>query len=192
MFDVFINYLRQRIPLSDSEADWIRSLSSLKKLRKRQYLLQEGDVWIYNAFVSRGCLRSYAVDDKGQEHVIGFAVENWWIGDRESLLSGLPSRFNIDAIEDSEVVLIKNDNFDLISQQIPAFKDMVNTILQKSFVVSQNRIHAAISYSAEEKYLNFIRQYPAFAQRIPQSMVASFLGITPETLSRIRNQLTKK
>jgi len=192
MFDVFINYLRQRIPLSDSEVGWIRSLSSLKKLRKKQYLLQEGDVWIYNAFISSGCLRSYAVDDKGQEHVIGFAVENWWIGDRESLLSGHPSRFNIDAIEDSEIVLIKNDNFNLIGQQIPAFKDMVNTILQKSFVVSQNRIHAAISYSAEEKYLNFIRQYPAFAHRIPQSMIASFLGITPETLSRIRNQLTKK
>lgn len=192
MIDVFIQYLRQRITLTEPEIDRIRTLSTVKKLRKKQYLLQEGDVWVYNAFVAKGCMRSYAVDEKGLEHVMGFAVENWWIGDRESLLSGLPSRFNIDAIEDSEVVLIKNDHFDLIAQEIPAFREMINAILQKSFVVSQNRIHAAISYSAEEKYLNFIRQFPAFAQRVPQSMIASFLGITPETLSRVRSQSAKK
>ncbi|UFH53962.1 Crp/Fnr family transcriptional regulator [Spirosoma sp. KNUC1025] len=192
MVDVFIHYLLQRISLSEAETAWIRPLCTLKKLRKKQYLLQEGDVWIYNAFVSKGCLRTYGVDDKGLEHVISFAVENWWIGDRESLLSGQPSRFNIDAIEDSEVVLIRKDNFDLIGQQIPAFREMVNGILQKSFVVSQNRIHAAISYSAEEKYQNFVHQYPAFAQRVPQSMIASFLGMTPETLSRVRSQSAKK
>ncbi|GAB4020816.1 Crp/Fnr family transcriptional regulator [Spirosoma migulaei] len=191
MFEIFVHYLRQRIPLSDSEADWIRTMSILKKLRKKQYLLQEGDVWIYNAFVAKGCMRSYAVDEKGLEHVIGFAVENWWIGDRESLLSGQPSRFNIDAIEDSEVVLITQENFQRISQQIPAFNEMVNAILQKSFVVSQNRIQAAISYTAQEKYEHFVRTYPAFAQRIPQSMIASFLGITPETLSRIRAQAAR-
>ncbi|AKD57432.1 Crp/Fnr family transcriptional regulator [Spirosoma radiotolerans] len=192
MFDVFTHYLLQRISLSESEIEWIRTLSILKKLRKKQYLLQEGDVWLYNAFVTRGCMRSYAVDEKGQEHVIGFAIENWWIGDRESLLSGKPSRLNIDAIEDSEVVLITQENFQRISQQIPAFNEMVNAILQKSFVVSQNRIQAAISYTAEEKYLFFIQAYPALAQRIPQSMIASFLGMTPETLSRVRGQVAKK
>lgn len=192
MFDVFIDYLRQRIPLSESETEWIGTMSILKKLRKKQYLLQEGNVWSYNAFVVSGCLRSYAVDEKGLEHIIAFAVENWWIGDRESLLSGQPSRFNIDAIEDSEVVLITQENFQRISQQIPAFNEMVNSILQKSFVVSQNRIQAAISYTAEEKYLNFVRNYPAFAQRIPQSMIASFLGMTPETLSRVRGLAARK
>ena len=114
------------------------------------------------------------------------------IGDRESLLSGNPSRFNIDAIEYSNVVLITHENFQRIGQQLPAFEDMINAILQKCFVVSQNRIQAAISYSAEDKYLHFIQTYPARAQRVPQSMIASFLGITPETLSRVRNQVPKK
>lgn len=191
MFEIFAQYLRQRIPLSESDSEWIRSMSIAKKLRKKQYLLQEGDVWIYNAFVAKGCMRSYSVDEKGLEHVIGFAVENWWIGDRESLLSGQPSRFNIDAIEDSEVVLITHENFQRIALQIPAFNEMVNTILQKSFVVSQNRIQAAISYTAQEKYEHFVRTYPTFAQRIPQSMIASFLGMTPETLSRVRGQAAK-
>ncbi|GAB4028007.1 Crp/Fnr family transcriptional regulator [Spirosoma koreense] len=191
MYEVFQQYLDQHIALTDAEAERIRSLSSLKKLRKKQYLLQEGEVWIYNAFITKGCMRSYSVDERGQEHVIGLAVENWWIGDRESLLSGQPSRFNIDAIEDSELVLITKANNQLIEQEIPAFGEMINAILQKSFIASQNRIQAAISYSAEEKYLNFVSKYPAFAQRVPQSMIASYLGMTPETLSRVRNQSAK-
>lgn len=192
MYDVFQHYLDQHLTLTRPEAEYIKSLSTLKKLRKKQYLLQEGDVWHYNAFVTKGCLRNYSVDERGQEHIIGFAIENWWIGDRESLLSGQPSRFNIDAIEDSELVLINKENFDAISGQIPAFNEMVHGILQKSFIASQNRIHAAISYTAEEKYLHFVSKYPGFAQRVPQSMIASYLGMTPETLSRIRNQSARK
>ncbi|KGO86662.1 cyclic nucleotide-binding protein [Flavobacterium rivuli WB 3.3-2 = DSM 21788] len=192
MYEVFQNYLNNKISLTDEEADLIKSVTIIKKLRKKQYLLQQGDVWGYNAFITQGCLRTYSVDEKGMEHVLSFAVENWWIGDRESLLSGEPSRFNIDAIEDSEVAIIRKVDFDRLCREIPAFNDMVNLILQKSFVASQNRIHSAISFTAEEKYLNFIQKYAGFALRIPQNMIASYLGITPETLSRIRNQSAKK
>jgi CRP-like cAMP-binding protein len=153
--------------------------------------LQAGDVWKYHAFVSSGCLRTYSVDEKDNEHIMGFSVENWWCGDRESLLSGEPARYNIDAIEDSEVVLFTHSNFEMLCREIPAFDQMVNNILNRSFVTQQNRINAALSYTAEEKYLNFVKKYPEFALRVPQSMIASYLGMTPETLSRIRTQTAR-
>lgn len=192
MYDIFQQYLDSRIVLTEEQKEQIRSVCILKKLRKKQYLLQEGDVWKYNAFITKGCLRTYAVDDKGQEHIINFGIENWWIGDRESLLSNQPSQFNIDAIEDSEVALFTKQNFDMLCANIPAFNDMVNAIIQKSFIANQSRILSNISNTAEEKYTNFINKYPDFATRIPQAMIASYLGIKPETLSRVRNSTARK
>lgn len=192
MYKVFQDYIEEKASLSLTESERIRSLAVIKKLRKKQYLLQEGEVWKYNAFISKGCLRTYSVDDKGNEHVIGLGVECWWIGDRESLLTEMPSRYNIDAIEDSELVLFTKSNFNLLTTEIPAFNEMVNAILQRSFIASQNRINASLSMTAEEKYLNFQSKYSVFANRIPQAMIASFLGMTPETLSRIRKQTARK
>ncbi|MEN2401758.1 Crp/Fnr family transcriptional regulator [Flavobacterium sp. MC2016-06] len=192
MYEIFQNYLEQKTSFTKSELDRIQSFAIIKKLRKRQYLLQEGDIWKYDAFITEGCLRTYSVDEKGNEHVINFSIENWWTGDRESLLSQEPSLFNIDAIEDSELVLFTHENFELLCQEIPAFNNMINSILQRSFIASQNRIRSTLSLTAEEKYLNFINKYPGFAMRIPQTMIASYLGMTPETLSRIRKQTAKK
>ena len=192
MFDTFLKYLQDKITLSDEEVELIRSVSILKKLRKRQFLLQEGDVWRYNAFVCSGFLKTFSIDDKGQEHIMNFSPENYWTGDRESLATGNPSRFNIDAIEDAEIILITKENFESICQQIPQLNNLANAILQKSFIVSQNRIHANISLSAEEKYQNFLVKFPSIANRVPQHMIASYIGITPETLTRIRRNAVKK
>lgn len=192
MYDVFQQYLDSKIQLTQAEKELIQSVSIAKKLRKKQYLLQEGDVWKFHAFITKGCMRTYAVDDKGLEHIIYFGVENWWIGDRESLLSQMPTHFNIDAIEDSELVLFTNPNFEMICEKVPAFKDMVHAIISKSLNVNQSRILSNISKTAEEKYLDFVHKYDQFAMRIPQAMIASFLGIKPETLSRIRNSVSKK
>lgn len=191
MYETFQRYVDDRITLTDHDKELIQSVAVIKKIRKRQYLLQAGDIWKYDAFVSSGCLRNYSIDEKGNEHIIGFSIENWWCGDRESLFSGEPSRFNIDAIEDSELVLFTHVNFEMLRREIPAFDQMVNNILHKSFVTQQNRINAELSYTAEEKYLNFVKKYPEFALRVPQSMIASYLGITPETLSRIRTQTAR-
>ncbi|MCF6404520.1 Crp/Fnr family transcriptional regulator [Chitinophaga filiformis] len=192
MFDAFIQYLRDKITLSEEEVEMIRSVGILKKLRKRQFLLQEGDVWRYNAFVAKGLLKTFSIDSKGQEHIMNFSPENYWTGDRESLMNETPSRFNIDAIEDAEVILIAKENFETLCQKIPQLNNLVNAILQKSFIVSQSRIHANISLSAEEKYQNFLDKFPFIASRVPQHMIASYIGITPETLTRIRRNAAKK
>ncbi|HEY0653346.1 MAG TPA: Crp/Fnr family transcriptional regulator [Chryseosolibacter sp.] len=192
MLEPFHQYIKSKVALTTDDLKTIDAVCVVKKLRKNQYLLQQGDVWQFNAFVSKGCMRVYRIDENGKEHILQFCPENYWTGDRESLLSGTPARSNIDAIEDSEVVLIRKDDFDNLRIQLEPFNRMVNTILERSFSASQNRIHVSISYTAEEKYLNFITTYPDLANRIPQSMIASYLGISPETLSRVRNKVSRK
>ena len=192
MYDNFQKYLDSKITLSQEQSDWIRSLCVVKKLRKHHYLVQAGDVCKNHAFVSKGCLRSYSVDDNGVEHIVKFAIENWWIADRNSLMSGEPATLNVDAIEDSEVVLISKQNYDLICHELPAFNEMVNNLLQSAYGKLQNRVLANISLTACERYENFLQSYPDLALRIPQGMIASYIGISPETLSRVRNQMVAK
>lgn len=192
MFEQFKEYIGQKATLTEADYAKIEAVCIFKKLRKKQYLLQEGDVWKYNAFITKGLVRFYSVDENGRENIVSFAKENWWTGDRASLLTGEPSKNNIDAIEDTELILITKSNFDRLCRDIPAFNDMVNAILNKSFITSQNRIHSAIAFTAEQKYLDFVQKYPDLSLRVPQAMIASYLGITPETLSRVRKETVKK
>lgn len=189
IFAVFEKYLLSKADFTPAEIEQIKAVTVARILHKREYLLEAGNVWLYQAFVTSGCLRTYAVDDKGAEHVLYFAVENWWAGDQESLTTGHATRYNIDAIEDSTVLLFKKSELDRLRREIPTFDGLINATLYRSFLAFQNRVHAAISYSAEEKYRKFVDKYPVFAQRIPQHMVASYLGMTTETLSRVRRKV---
>jgi CRP-like cAMP-binding protein len=192
MFEVFKAYVQRQTTVSDEEFVILGHYAKFKKLRKKQYLLQEGDVCRYHCFIADGLMRTYSVDSKGNEHIIRFAMKDWWISDRESLLSGEPSKFNIDAIEESSLILFEKKDMDEAMEKLPGFSRLVNGILNKSFITTQNRIHEVISSTAEEKYQNFVKRYPDFALRVPQAMIASYLGITPETLSRLRNPKPKR
>ncbi|NHA08090.1 Crp/Fnr family transcriptional regulator [Mucilaginibacter sp. HC2] len=192
MFNHFRKYLEDKIIISEGDYQLIESVCIIKKLRKHQFLLSEGDVCTFNGFVCDGFLRKYSVDDRGTEHTVYFATENWWIADRFSLMEGTPSKYYIDAIENSAVLLISKLNYEMICEKIPAFKDMVNQILQRSLNATHERINTTLQSTAEEKYNQFLKSFPNLANRTPRHILASYLGITPETLSRIRKQVSSK
>ncbi|GAB3168226.1 Crp/Fnr family transcriptional regulator [Telluribacter humicola] len=175
-------------PLSDADFELISRAFTPKKLRRKQYLLQEGEVCKYFAFVLKGALRQYSVDDKGVEHIVHFAVENWWIGDRESFVMLTPSRYNIDVLEEAEMLLITNAQLQELISTVPAIAQMVRELDQRNFIATQKRLHASIGYTAEERYAELKQVHPEFLQRFPQHMLASYLGISPETLSRVRHK----
>lgn len=190
MTDHFYNYLQKLFPITEEEFEMIAAVSIHKSIRKKKFLLQEGDIWRNNAFITKGLLRTYSIDDRGSEHILGFSVENNWTGDNESYTSGMASNLNIDALEDSEVQLISKDNFKELLKKIPAFNTAMKKLFEISFIESQNRILSNISLSAEQKYYNFTNTFSEISGRIPQHMIASYLGITAETLSRIRTHNT--
>lgn len=190
MFEQLFHTINEKISLSAEDLEVIKPFFIPKKIRKRQYLLQEGDVCKYTAFIEKGALRSYSLDEKGNEHVVQFALEGWWIGDQYSVLTGEPSVYNIDAIEDSEVLLISNVSSEAMLEKVPAMEKYFRILLQNNMIAMQRRLVASLSMTAEEKYTRMLNAYPDIIQRVPQHMIASYLGITPETLSRIRKQMS--
>ncbi len=187
-------YINQYSSSTLSDADFIivRSALTPKKLRRRQYLLQAGEVCKYFGFVLKGALRQYSVDEKGVEHILQFSVENWWVGDRESFVMLTPSKYNIDALEDCELLLITNAQLQELLRTVPAIALLVRELDQRNFIATQKRLYASISYSAEERYEELLKQHPDYLQRFPQHMIASYLGISPETFSRVRHKVLHK
>jgi CRP-like cAMP-binding protein len=192
MTEVLKQYIASKVSLSEEEVAKILACFKQKKLRKKQYLLQEGDVCHFIAFIAKGCLRLYRVDDKGNEHIVQFGFENYWMSERESAFSQKPTQYCIDAVEDSEVLVCQTSDFMRLQKEIPAFEKMMMDLQSKNFGIIQKRINSALSYSAEEKYQELLHFQPEIIQRIPSTMVAAYLGISRETLSRIRNQSQKK
>ena len=177
--------------LTEGEIELIQSFFIPKKFRKRQYFLQEGEVCKYTAFIVKGAMRQYRVDDKGEEHIMKLYIENWWATDRESLMKQTPSIYFIDAWEDTDALLITKADMSLLNQ-IPAMIQMTRKLDDNHAFAYQKRLNAYISLSAEQRYEDFAKQYPEFLQRFPQHIIASYLGITKETLSRVRRNAVKK
>ena len=163
-----------------------------KRIRKKQFILQEGDVCKHITFVTSGCLRAYTVDHRGEEHVIQFAIEDWWISDLQSFLTGKPAHYNIDALEDSDILLLEKQAREKMMATVPKVERYFRLVQEANYVATHRRIEETLSASAEERYLDFIRTYPSLFHRIPQNQIASYLGITPQSLSRIRKELSEK
>lgn len=192
MFDVLYQHISKKVSITPKEWEFITHQCIPKKIRKKQYLLQAGDKAEFSIFVTKGCLRSYSVDDAGEEHIVQFALEGWWIGDTSAFLTNEPASFNIDAIEDTEVLLFESESLDVIFDKVPMFERYMRLLLQGNYVAMHKRLVSAISTTAEEKYLRMQKQYPDIMQRVPQHMIASYLGLKPETLSRIRKKLASE
>jgi len=191
MFELLFQKFDEKINLTEEEKQLSCSFFIPKKLRKKQYLLQEGDVCKYVAFVEKGLLRSYTVSDKGIEHITQFAYEGWWIADQFSFLSGEPSDYNIEAMEDCELLLLTKQAEEQMLEKIPKLERYFRILLQNNLIATQKRLASSLSQTAEERYSELIKSCPeTLPHRIPQHMLASFLGVTPETLSRIRKQMT--
>jgi len=194
MHESLIKYINSytSTALTDSEEDLIKNIFIPKKIRKKQYFLQEGQVCKYSAFIVKGAMRQYNVDNKGVEHVVQLYIENWWAVDRESFIMLTPSIYNIDAWEDTDVLFMTHADYLNLAKHIPALLELSRKLDQRNFVATQKRLNASLNFSAEQRYADLVKTRPEFLQRFPQHIIASYLGITKETLSRIRHQAAKK
>ncbi len=191
MIEFFLDTISEIIELTEADKEVFINNCLIKKLKKRQFFLQEGDICKYAGFVSKGCLKTYTVDKNGDEHVFQIALEGWWVSDMYSHLTGEPANFTIEALEDCEIVVMDKEAREKILKEVPGYERFHRILLEKNYVATQRRVNSMLSSSAEERYLAFIEKYPQIVQRVPQLVIASYLGIAPESLSRIRKQLAK-
>lgn len=186
-----LEYFDRMIPLNDVEKQLIADRFYPRLFRKRQYVLQEGNVCTHFYFVVRGCLRMYKIDEKGNTHNLQFAAENNWINDLGSFHGIKPSALNIDALEDTVVLQIKHEDLISLYLQASKFDRIFRVLIENGFIRIQERLLQNISSTAEDRYQSFLELYPHLVNRLPQVQVAAFLGITPEFLSRLRNRRSK-
>jgi CRP-like cAMP-binding protein len=193
MYEALFHYIENRsgLKLTDDEKALIESKFRPKTLRRRQYFLQEGEISKNIAFVVKGSARMFSIDDKGHEHIVRFALENWWLADHESVNLLTPSRYHIEVLEETELLVISVANALDLREQVKSFDLTIKAMDRQLAIATQKRIHSALSMTAEERYDDLATNYPQFLQRFPQNMIASYLGISPETLSRIRSRPTR-
>ena len=187
-----LDYISKYVTLTNTEEHFLTSRLSSRKYIKGQYLLQQGDISQTECFIISGCTKMFYLDDKGQEHIIMFSIEDWWTSDLGSFISQTPSDFNVQCLENTEIIQFSYENIEEIFSKIPKLERFFRKIIEKAFVASQKRIIRNFSLTAKERYLIFKENYPKIEQRIPQYMVASYLGISKEFLSKIKSQLIQE
>src|SRR5204863_2755144 len=188
-FDLLISNILRHLSLTQEEIEFFASLLRSKSFANGEFLLREGDVCKYESFVVKGCLKTYYLDEMGIEHIIDFSIEEWWADDLYSLLTQTPSKSNIKAIEDTDVLQIGKTDLELLYQKIPKFERFFRILFQNAYITKREQINLALSASARERYLLFIKKKPYAEKRFSQKDIASYLGVTPQFLSTLRKKL---
>jgi len=188
-FDLLISNISRHLSLTGEEIEFFTSLLRSKSLADGEFLLREGDVCKCESFVVKGCLKTYYLDEMRIEHIIDFSIEEWWADDLYSLLTQTPSKSNIKAIEDTDVLQITKTDLELLYQKIPKFERFFRILFQNAYITQREQINLALSASARERYLLFIKKKPYAEKRFSQKDIASYLGVTPQFLSTLRKKL---
>ena len=186
--ELLLQHIAKHIKLSRPEEDQLVELLKTKKLRRRQILLREGDIQQHAVFVLEGCLRSYSIDKNGFEHILQFAPPGWWIGDMYSFIKKQPGTLYIDAVDNSEMLLLVKDDLEQLYADIPKLERFFRIIAENALAAYQHRLVDNLSLSAKERYANFCQLYPSLIECLPQKLVAAYIGVTPEFLSKMLNQ----
>ena len=189
---ILLKNIATHISLTYEEEAYFVSFLQHRKIRKKHFLYQEGDINKFQAFVAEGCLRSYSIDKNGFEHVLQFAPPGWWIGDIQSIITQEPGTLYIDAVEDSEVLLLFKKDLEKIYTTVPKLERFFRILAENALATYQHRLIGNLSLSAKERYENFCRLYPSLIQCLPQKQVAAYIGVTPEFLSKMLNQLNSE
>jgi len=192
MFESLNKFIQSCADHSDEEIAFINSLFQHKTIKKKTLLLREGEVCNYEIFVNKGCIRNYYIDKQGAEVTLQFAIEGWWISDISSFHERKPSHMFIETLEDCEVLMLSYDAKEKLLSQAPKFERMFRLLVQRNLSRLQERLFQTIATTAAEKYLDFIERYPTIPQRVAQHYIASYLGFSPEFLSKVRTKLAKK
>lgn len=188
MYASLLTHIKKYIDLNQQEEQLITACVQGVSIKKKEYLLKEGQICKASYFIEKGCLRMFFVSDKGDEQTTNFALENWWLSDYSSFLSQKPSTFYIQAVEHSDIIVLTTEQQEVLSKEIPKIERYFRLILQRAYGASQIRIKHISNLSREDMYRNFLSLYPDFVNRVPQYMLASYLGFTPEYLSEIRKK----
>jgi CRP-like cAMP-binding protein len=183
---LIIDNVLRSINLNKGEIDFFKSLLSFSRFCKKDFVLSAGSVCKEQTFVNKGCLKIFYADHKGYEHVVKFAIENWWAFDLESFITQSPALYSIQALEETETLQLTKENWELLCERVPKFEKFFRVMFQNSYILLQYRMTQHLYQNGEEKYLQFQKKYPGLELRIPQKEIAAYLGITPEFLSMIR------
>ncbi|PRB03878.1 hypothetical protein CQ046_08800 [Chryseobacterium sp. MYb7] len=185
-------HIREYIDISDEKLEKYCSAFILRKIKKKDFLLKEGEICEFEGFVISGCLKVFHTHHNAAEQILYFGIENWWISDIDSFINRIPSKLNIQALEDSEVLLIPKENKEKLYTEMPEIERLMRLKFQKSIIALQRRIIDNLNKPSDERYVEFLKDYPKTAHRLTNIQIAAYLGVTPEFISRIRKKIVSK